>query len=120
MYKRQVEKGGAYIIDDPEVRAKLSAYVFPDGKNINRDVVGKTPQVVGKAIGIEVPEDRQVLLTKVVGQAQDDVLCKECLFPLKMCIRDSSMVQWSGATIWIRSSGAPSFANAARIMLTAF
>ena len=77
-----VEKGGAYIIDDPEVRAKLSAYVFPDGKNINRDVVGKTPQVVGKAIGIEVPEDRQVLLTKVVGQAQDDVLCKECLFPL--------------------------------------
>ena len=77
-----VEKGGAYIIDNPEVRAKLSAYVFPDGKNINRDVVGKTPQVVGKAIGIEVPEDRQVLLTKVVGQAQDDVLCKECLFPL--------------------------------------
>ena len=77
-----VEKGGAYIIDDPEVRAKLSAYVFPDGKNINRDVVGKTPQVVGKAIGIEVPEDRQVLLTKVIGQAQDDVLCKECLFPL--------------------------------------
>ena len=77
-----VEKGGAYIIDDPEVRAKLSAYVFPDGKNINRDVVGKTPQVVGKAIGIEVPEDRQVLLTKGVGQAQDDVLCKECLFPL--------------------------------------
>ena len=77
-----VEKGGAYIIDDPEVRAKLSVYVFPDGKNINRDVVGKTPQVVGKAIGIEVPEDRQVLLTKVVGQAQDDVLCKECLFPL--------------------------------------
>ena len=77
-----VEKGGAYIIDDPEVRAMLSAYVFPDGKNINRDVVGKTPQVVGKAIGIEVPEDRQVLLTKVVGQAQDDVLCKECLFPL--------------------------------------
>lgn len=77
-----VEKGGAYIIDDPEVRAKLSAYVFPDGKNINRDVVGKTPQVVGKAIGIEVPEDCQVLLTKVVGQAQDDVLCKECLFPL--------------------------------------
>lgn len=77
-----VEKGGAYIIDDPEVRAKLSAYVFPDGKNINRDVVGKPPQVVGKAIGIEVPEDRQVLLTKVVGQAQDDVLCKECLFPL--------------------------------------
>ena len=77
-----VEKGGAYIIDDPEVRAKLSAYLFPDGKNINRDVVGKTPQVVGKAIGIEVPEDRQVLLTKVVGQAQDDVLCKECLFPL--------------------------------------
>lgn len=77
-----VEKGGAYIIDDPEVRAKLSAYVFPDGKNINRDVVGKTPQVAGKAIGIEVPEDRQVLLTKVVGQAQDDVLCKECLFPL--------------------------------------
>ncbi len=77
-----VEKGGAYIIDDPEVCAKLSAYVFPDGKNINRDVVGKTPQVVGKAIGIEVPEDRQVLLTKVVGQAQDDVLCKECLFPL--------------------------------------
>ena len=77
-----VEKGGAYIIDDPEVRAKLSAYVFPDGKNINRDVVGKTPQVVGKVIGIEVPEDRQVLLTKVIGQAQDDVLCKECLFPL--------------------------------------
>lgn len=75
-------KGGAFLVSDPAERQRLSDYVFPDGKNINRDVVGKTPQVVGSILDIAVPEDRKAFLAKVEGVAHDDVLCKECLFPL--------------------------------------
>jgi len=59
----------------------LRKVVFPDGEHINRDVVGRSPQVVGKMIGVDVPAECKTLLCKYTGCAQDDVLSKEILFP---------------------------------------
>ncbi len=73
---------GAYLIEDPKVIEKLRGVAFPDGKNINRKIVGRNPHVVGGMLGIEVPETAKVLLLKITGKGKDDVLCKEMLFPI--------------------------------------
>ncbi len=72
---------GAYLIDDPELIEKLRPLCFPDGKNINRKVVGRSPKKIGEMLGIEIPEAAKVLLVKVTGVAEEDVLCREILFP---------------------------------------
>lgn len=77
-----MEKAGAFLLEDPDTIQKLREVVFPDGEHISRDVVGRSPQVVGRMIGVEVPEDRRILLCKYTGCAHDDVLSKEILFPL--------------------------------------
>ena len=77
-----MQDAGAYLIEDADKIQKLREVVFPDGEHISRDVVGRSPQVVGGMIGIDVPEDRRILLCKYSGCAQDDVLSKEILFPL--------------------------------------
>ncbi len=73
---------GAFLIEGEETIQKLREVCFPDGKNINRKVVGRMPSVVGKMIGIEVPEATKVLMVKVTGTGAEDVLCKEMLFPI--------------------------------------
>ena len=77
-----MEKAGAFLLEDPDTIQQLREVVFPDGEHISRDVVGRSPQVVGRMIGVEVPEDRRILLCKYTGCAHDDVLSKEILFPL--------------------------------------
>ena len=76
-----MQNNGAFLIEDAELIEKLRKVVFPDGEHINRDVVGRSPQVVGEMIGVEVPADRKTLLCKYTGCAEDDVLAKEILFP---------------------------------------
>ena len=76
-----MQNNGAFLIEDAELIEKLRKVVFPDGEHINRDVVGRSPQVVGEMIGVEVPADRKTLLCKYTGCAEDDVLSKEILFP---------------------------------------
>ena len=76
-----MQKNGAYLVEGAELIEALRKVVFPDGEHINRDVVGRSPQVIGKMVGIEIPADRKTLLCKYTGCAQDDVLSKEILFP---------------------------------------
>ena len=76
-----MEKNGAYVIKDAGKIDELRKVVFPDGEHINRDVVGRSPQVVGKMVGLEVPAECKTLLCKYTGCAEEDVLSKEILFP---------------------------------------
>ena len=76
-----MQKNGAYLVEGDELVDALRKVVFPDGEHINRDVVGRSPQVVGKMIGVDVPVECKTLLCKYSGCAQDDVLSKEILFP---------------------------------------
>lgn len=76
-----MQKNGAYLVSDPAKIDELRKLIFPDGKRLNRDVVGRSPQAVGKMVGLEVPENCKTLLCKYSGCAEDDVLSKEILFP---------------------------------------
>ena len=80
-FLKAMQEAGAYLVEDPALIQKLREVVFPDGEHISREVVGRSPQVVGKMIGVDVPEDRRILLCKYAGCAHDDVLSKEILFP---------------------------------------
>lgn len=76
-----MDAAGAYVIKDEETIQKLRDLIFPNGGRINVKVVGKTPTVVGKMIGLDVPEDKKIFLAKVDACGQEDVLCREILFP---------------------------------------
>ena len=81
-FLKAMQDAGAYLLEDPDKIQKLREVVFPDCEHISRDVVGRSPQVVGKMIGIDVPANCKTLLCKYTGCAHDDVLSKEILFPL--------------------------------------
>lgn len=81
-FLRLMQKNGAFLLEGEELMAKLRELLFPDGEHINRLVVGRSPQAVGKMLGIEVPDGVKTLMAKYSGCAQDDVLSKEILFPL--------------------------------------
>ena len=80
-FLKAMQDAGAYLIEDAGKIDELRKVVFPDGEHINRDVVGRSPQVVGKMVGLDIPADRRILLCKYTGCAHDDVLAKEILFP---------------------------------------
>ena len=80
-FLEKMQKNGAYLVEGEELIEKLRKVVFPDDEHISREVVGRSPQVVGKMIGVEVPEHCRVLMCKYTGCAEDDVLSKEILFP---------------------------------------
>jgi succinate-semialdehyde dehydrogenase len=72
---------GAFLIEDPAVIENLRQLAFIDGK-MNSKIVGRNPNVVGKMLGIEVPESSKLLMVKVTGKSTEDLLCKEMLFPI--------------------------------------
>lgn len=81
LYIECMQKEKAFLVEDPAVIQKLREVIFPDGKNINRQVVGRSPATVMGMVGVEIPEDSRVLLCKIDAVAEEDVLCKEVLFP---------------------------------------
>lgn len=81
LFLETMEKNGAYIIKDDATRDKFRELIFPDGHRINRKVVGRSPKTVAAMLGIDIPDDKKVLLTKVDAKGEEDVLCKEILFP---------------------------------------
>ena len=81
-YLEAMKASGAYIIEDPKVIDKLREVVFPDGRNINRGIVGRSPQQIGDMIGVDVPAEIKVLCLKNQARGKEDVLCKEILCPI--------------------------------------
>ena len=73
--------GKVWFTEDPEIVQTLRDVVFPGG-HMNKDVVGKSPQVIGAMAGIEVPEGVRIILIPAKGSGSDDVLAREKLFPV--------------------------------------
>jgi succinate-semialdehyde dehydrogenase len=59
----------------------LRDLVFPGG-HMNKDVVGKSPQVIGAMVGIQVPEGTRIILIPASGAGSDDILAREKLCPV--------------------------------------
>jgi len=73
--------GRVWFTDDPVQVQKLRDIVFPGGQ-MNKDVVGKSPQVIGAMVGISVPEGTRIILVPAQGAGSDDILAREKLCPV--------------------------------------
>ena len=74
---------GAYYAEKAEEVEALRKALFPDGRHINRDLVGQTALAIAKAAGISIPENTSVIAIqgdpKKIGDA--DPLCGEKMCP---------------------------------------
>ncbi len=73
--------GKVWFSSDPAVVQKLRDTVFPGGR-MNKDIVGKSPQLIGTLAGIAIPEGVRIILLPVKGAGKEDVLAREKLCPV--------------------------------------
>ena len=78
---KEFEDQGAYVIDDPDVTAKLAKVVFPGGV-ISKHVVGQSVQAIAWMAGISIPEDRKVIVVKPERYGAGIVWSKEKMCPI--------------------------------------
>lgn len=75
-------KAGAYIIDSEDEKEALRRAMFPDGKTINRDIVGKPAEFVAQIAGIKVPEGTRVIVVELQETGAKELLSKEKMCPV--------------------------------------
>ena len=73
--------GKVWFTDDPDQVQRLRDVLFPGG-HMNKDVVGKSPQVIGAMAGITVPEGTRIILIPARGAGSEDILAREKLCPV--------------------------------------
>jgi acyl-CoA reductase-like NAD-dependent aldehyde dehydrogenase len=79
--KMLVERG-AYLVND-EQKAKLEAVMFDKERGVPAvAIVGKSPQVIAKIAGFEVPEDVKLLLVPLKSIGPEDWFSHEKLSPV--------------------------------------
>src|SRR4051794_16648893 len=76
-----VKTGAVWFTDDEAKVEKLRQVVFPKG-HLNKDVVGRSAQEIGKRAGIDIPPSAKIMLIPARGAGRDDVLAKEKLCPV--------------------------------------
>jgi succinate-semialdehyde dehydrogenase len=78
-----LKANGAYYAEDAEEVDKFRKALFPDGRIINRDLVGQNALTIAKMAGVTVPENTTVILLK--GDSgrigKDDPICGEKMCP---------------------------------------
>ena len=57
-----VKTGAVWFTDDETKVEKLRQVVFPNG-HLNKDVVGRSAQEIGKRAGIDIPSSAKIILT---------------------------------------------------------
>lgn len=73
--------GKVWFSSDPVLGQKLRDTTFPAGR-MNKDVVGKSAQVVGNLAGIKIPDGIRIILLPAKGAGEADVLAREKMFPV--------------------------------------
>lgn len=97
-FLKAMAEAGAYIMDDPEMISKFRELLFPNGStSINRGVVGRMPGMLGKMLGVDIPEAAPVILLKNQAKGAEDVLCQEILCPV---LRYSTYENFEDAVDW--------------------
>jgi sulfoacetaldehyde dehydrogenase len=72
---------GAHLCGAAEVQ-RLRTLAWPDGRTLNREIVGKSAQVVAKLAGFDIPPGTRVLLAALEGGIDDDPFGTEKLSPI--------------------------------------
>src|SRR5919202_868609 len=74
----ELEKNGAYFMDDAQIAAMSKVIHKPDGLP-NPRAVGKSPQVLAQMAGISVPANARVLIARLKGVGPEWPLSREKL-----------------------------------------
>jgi acetaldehyde dehydrogenase (acetylating) len=69
---------GAYFVSDEQAQ-KLARLLFPSGPLINPKMVGKSPQQLAQACGINVPANARILVAKLKAVGKEEPLSGEKL-----------------------------------------
>jgi len=80
------EAKGAFIVRNDEDKKKFRGAIFTDG-HMNPDAVGQSVEFIAKLAGVEVPEDRKIILIEGDGYGTEDLLCKEKMCPAMVALK---------------------------------
>ena len=82
-FEKLMKEAGCYFLNEEETN-KLRSEMFLREKNeaLNADIVGKSPYIIAKGAGIEVPESTKVLVLKENGVGIEYPFSKEKLSPV--------------------------------------
>ncbi|MBF0780123.1 MULTISPECIES: acetaldehyde dehydrogenase (acetylating) [unclassified Granulicatella] len=77
----EFKKQGAYFLNEADAE-KLGKFIILPSGAMNPKMVGKTPQVIGKMAGVEVPADAKVLIAETSGVGKHAPYSMEKLAPI--------------------------------------
>lgn len=78
---KELESHGTYFVSDKAEVAKFRQLLFPEGQT-NPEFVGKSPQIIGKAVGHDIPEGIDIIGLKVTEYGDAELLAKEKMNPV--------------------------------------
>ena len=82
-FERLMKEAGCYFLSDEETqKLRNSMFIEEKGCALNADIVGKSPYVIAKGAGIEIPQDTKVLVLHENGVGIEYPFSKEKLSPV--------------------------------------
>ncbi|MDI3543486.1 MAG: succinate-semialdehyde dehydrogenase [Candidatus Atribacteria bacterium] len=72
---------GTYYVEDEEEKNKFAQGLFPGGI-INKDLIGQSVQKIAQIVGVNIPQDRRVIVIKENNENKKSVFRKEKMFPV--------------------------------------
>ncbi|MGY3747385.1 aldehyde dehydrogenase family protein [Vagococcus salmoninarum] len=78
---KALENHGTYFVAEEEEVAKFRELLFPEGRS-NPEFLGKSPQVIGQAVGHDIPPEVEIIGLKITEYGGDELLAKEKLSPV--------------------------------------
>ncbi len=79
--KRELQNNGAYFMSEAESE-RLGKLLFPDGKQSDGEMAGKTAKYLAKCAGISVPEDTVLLVSEQRFVSDTNPYSREKLCPV--------------------------------------
>jgi acetaldehyde dehydrogenase (acetylating) len=79
--RQECQQQGGYFLNPLEVQ-QLTAFMFPDGKKLNPQVVGCSALKLAAMAGLSVPIDTRVLMAELTGVGHSQPLSGEKLSPV--------------------------------------
>ena len=82
-FEKLMKEAGCYFLSDEETKKlRNSMFIEQNGCALNADIVGKSPYVIARGAGIEVPQDTKVLVLHENGVGIEYPFSKEKLSPV--------------------------------------